>query len=119
MCTHFSVKTIGFHRVGRVMEAFSVPPASMQWNRQDWHRLAGPSGVSDSRLTRSIVASRRACRSLRKWQTRCGEEPPDWDKEMSLFRQRTMKPNQLETLRKKEAETDVGRVSSLVMLSPF
>lgn len=96
------------------METFSIPAASMQWNRQDRHRFAGPSGAGDSRLTRTMVATRWAFRS-QKWRTRCGEEPPDWDKEMSLFRQRTMKPNQLETLRKKEAETDVGRVSSVAV----
>lgn len=39
-------------------------------------------------------------------------EEPDWEQEMSIFKQRTLKPSQLEALRKMEAEkVDVGRVS--------
>ncbi len=37
--------------------------------------------------------------------------PPDWDAELSIFRRRTLKPNQLEALRlAAEARVDVGRV---------
>lgn len=36
---------------------------------------------------------------------------PDWDVEMSIFKKRTLKPSQLEALRKLEEEkNDVGRV---------
>ena len=44
-----------------------------------------------------------------------GEEvgEPDWEQEMSIFKRRTLKPSQLEALRKLEAEkVDVGRVSA-------
>ena len=36
---------------------------------------------------------------------------PNWDEEMTLFRKRVNSPNQLETLRKIEAEVSVGKVS--------
>lgn len=39
-------------------------------------------------------------------------QEPDWEEEMSIFKRRTLKPSQLEALRKLEAEkVDVGRVS--------
>ena len=40
-------------------------------------------------------------------------EKPDWEAEMSLFRKRLQKPNQLETLRKIEAEASVGKVRAV------
>jgi hypothetical protein len=36
---------------------------------------------------------------------------PNWDDEMSLFRKRVNTPNQMETMRKIEAEVEVGKVS--------
>jgi hypothetical protein len=40
-----------------------------------------------------------------------GGEEPDWDAEMQTFRERTMRPNQLETLRKAEEQNvDIGKV---------
>lgn len=37
---------------------------------------------------------------------------PDWEEEMSIFKKRSIKPNQLAVLRKIEEEkVDVGRVS--------
>ena len=47
-----------------------------------------------------------------------GEEvaEPDWEQEMSIFKRRTLKPSQLEALRKLEAEkVDVGRVRNTRM----
>lgn len=42
---------------------------------------------------------------------RAGDDAdPDWEAEMSLFRKRIMKPNQLETLRKMEEKADIGKV---------
>lgn len=38
------------------------------------------------------------------------EEEPDWDAEMSIFKQRMMRPNQLATLREMEAKVNVGKV---------
>ncbi len=40
----------------------------------------------------------------------CSSAEPDWDAEMSLFRQRTMKPNQMQTVRRLEEEVDIGKV---------
>lgn len=41
------------------------------------------------------------------------EGEPDWEAEVALFKQRTMKPSQLEVQRKIELEkVDVGRVSA-------
>ena len=38
---------------------------------------------------------------------------PDWETEMSIFKKRTLKPSQMEALRKLEEEkVDVGRVSN-------
>jgi len=53
--------------------------------------------------------SRKSPRIIRA-EVREGE--PDWEAEMSIFKKRTMKPSQLEALRKLEAgKVDVGRVS--------
>ena len=38
-------------------------------------------------------------------------EEADWEEEMSLFRKRLQKPNQLETMRKIVEEVDLGKAS--------
>lgn len=39
------------------------------------------------------------------------EREPDWEQEMSIFKKRTLKPSQLETLRMlEEQQVEVGRV---------
>ncbi|GFR41698.1 hypothetical protein Agub_g2445, partial [Astrephomene gubernaculifera] len=38
------------------------------------------------------------------------EEEPDWEAEMSIFKQRISRPNQLATLRELEAKVNVGKV---------
>ena len=38
-------------------------------------------------------------------------EEADWEEEMSLFRKRLQKPNQLETMRKIVEEVDLGKVT--------
>ena len=44
-------------------------------------------------------------------QAYSNSEEPNWDEEMSIFKKRTLKPSQLEALRKLEEEkVDVGRV---------
>ena len=40
----------------------------------------------------------------------CNSAEPDWDAEMSLFRKRTMKPNQMQTVRRLEEQVDIGKV---------
>jgi len=51
----------------------------------------------------------RTARRQRSKQTRTHAEP-NWDDEMSLFRKRVNSPNQMETMRKIEAEVEVGKV---------
>lgn len=48
-----------------------------------------------------------------KYRHVCNSAEPDWDAEMSLFRKRTMKPNQMETVRRLEEEVDIGKVTGL------
>lgn len=38
------------------------------------------------------------------------EEEADWEEEMSIFKQRMMRPNQLATLRELESKVSVGKV---------
>lgn len=40
-------------------------------------------------------------------------EEADWEEEMSLFRKRLQKPNQLETMRKIVEEVDLGKVGTI------
>lgn len=50
-------------------------------------------------------------RSQRSCHTQASGDEPDWDAEMQMFRERTMRPNQLETLRKaEEQDVDIGKV---------
>lgn len=44
------------------------------------------------------------------------DEEPDWDKEMSIFTQRMMRPNQLATLRELESKVEVGKVGGACSL---
>jgi hypothetical protein len=57
------------------------------------------------------AAAPRECR--RRWVARAGvDDDAEWEKEMSIFKQRTMRPNQLETLRELEAKVNVGKVGA-------
>jgi hypothetical protein len=50
----------------------------------------------------------RGCRA--RWPVRIkSDDEAGWDTEMSIFTQRTMRPNQLETLRELEAKVNVGK----------
>ena len=73
------------------------------------------------RLCRGAPAATRPCpsapcRSLRgarlaaQHAAAADDPPPDWDRELSIFRARTTAPNQLETLRRLEAATATGSV---------
>ncbi len=56
----------------------------------------------------------RAGRSYKHGKGRrqvCNSAEPDWDAEMSLFRKRSMKPNQMQTIRRLEEEVDIGKVT--------
>ena len=50
-------------------------------------------------------------RHRRRQCTRASIDATNWDAEMSIFKQRIQKPNQLETLRNIEATMDIGKVS--------
>jgi F0F1-type ATP synthase alpha subunit len=41
------------------------------------------------------------------------DREPDWDEEMSIFKQRTLRPNQLATLREMEGRASLGKVLSV------
>jgi len=56
---------------------------------------------------RSTGVSRRHGPIEPEFRTHAG---PNWDNEMSLFRKRVNSPNQMETMRKIEAEVEVGKV---------
>lgn len=60
---------------------------------------------------------RRQCRA--RAQQESEPESPDWDRELAIFKQRTLKPSQLEVQRKLVAENvDLGRVSGPLPLTP-
>lgn len=59
-------------------------------------------------VNRESVLHRRA-----QYRHVCNSAEPDWDAEMSLFRKRTMKPNQMQTVRRLEEEVDIGKVRGL------
>ena len=63
---------------------------------------------SHSQLPQSRIRGNHAGRRLPL--TRAALEEADWEEEMSLFRKRLQKPNQLETLRKIVEEVDIGKV---------
>ena len=48
-----------------------------------------------------------------RWVARANpaEEDAEWEREMSIFKQRIMRPNQLETLRELESKVNVGKAS--------
>lgn len=45
-------------------------------------------------------------------------EEADWEEEMSLFRKRLQKPNQLETMRKIVEEVDLGKAGISQQMPP-
>jgi hypothetical protein len=67
------------------------------------------------------VAEHRASSRRYFGSIRCNasDEDPDWDAEMSIFKKRTLKPNQLEALRKLEEESvssgNVRRMLGLII----
>jgi hypothetical protein len=75
-------------------------------------RLNSSSRHSRSSSRRQQQQHQRPGRTLLVVKARSDEEEPDWDKEMSIFKQRTMAPNQLATLRELESKVSLGRVSS-------
>lgn len=70
-------------------------------------RECAPRGVAPaSRRGALLLAAPRRSRL----RARDDDEEPDWDREMSIFKQRTMRPNQLATLRELESKVSVGKV---------
>ncbi len=60
---------------------------------------------------------RRSCHAARQPHTRGSavvraksDEEPNWEEEMDIFKKRTMRPNQLATLRELESKVSVGKV---------
>lgn len=74
-----------------------------------WDRSVKPKQYKCKRLVdRESMLHRRA-----HYRHLCNSAEPDWDAEMSLFRKRAMKPNQMETVRRLEEEVDIGKVIGL------
>jgi hypothetical protein len=65
-------------------------------------------------LARTAIARRHASRQGDRPRAQEGSEAePDWEAELAIFKQRTLKPSQLEVQRKiAEEKVDVGRVSN-------
>jgi hypothetical protein len=75
--------------------------------------LIGPSWHTHSSIRRAYPIQPRQCRVHAKNDGH--EEEPDWETEMSIFKKRTLKPSQMEALRKlEEGKVDVGRVSNSI-----
>ena len=74
--------------------------------------LAGPPLQTHSSIRRAHPVQHRQCRVHAGNDAE--EEEPDWETEMSIFKKRTLKPSQMEALRKlEEGKVDVGRVRKL------
>lgn len=72
----------------------------------------GFSAISTVQVGRShSIRPQPVIRELHVVRARSDEEEPDWEKEMSIFKQRTMRSNQLATLRELESKVNLGRVS--------
>jgi hypothetical protein len=80
--------------------------------------LVGPALPTYSSIRRSHHVERRQCRVQAGKDA--DEEEPDWETEMSIFKKRTLKPSQMEALRKlEEDKVDVGRVRKCHALPRF
>ena len=77
------------------------------------HLLVGPSFHTYSSVQRVQPIQQRQCRVYAGKDVE--EDEPDWETEMSIFKKRTLKPSQMEALRKlEEGKVDVGRVSETI-----
>ena len=72
------------------------------------HQFYGGSKALGQQRGRAKHGRRRQGHILRS--TTSALEEADWEEEMSLFRKRLQKPNQLETMRKIVEEVDLGKV---------
>ena len=78
-------------------------------NGERAHSSAGP-GQRVGRLNRTFEKPRTAA-SVVASRALAGNDGTNWDEEMSTFRKRILKPNQLATLRQiEEQKVDVGKV---------
>ncbi len=75
------------------------------------HRLPGQASILRNHRSRGSKAAHVRHPFKRLRVQRCvALEEADWEEEMSLFRKRLQKPNQLETMRKIVEEVDIGKV---------
>lgn len=80
--------------------------------------LVGPSLRTFSSIRRHSPIKHRKCRVHAGKDV--DEEEPDWETEMSIFKKRTLRPSQMEALRKlEEGKVDVGRVRKFEVLSRY
>lgn len=74
---------------------------------------ASPSFHMHSCIHRDQPVQHRQCRVYAGKNV--DQEEPDWETEMSIFKKRTLKPSQMEALRKlEEGKVDIGRVCSAI-----
>ena len=86
--------------------------------------VQGQNGIKPSVPSHATMCRNRRSRpTLRNTNHLCvkssaaDDVEPDWEEEMSIFKKRTLKPSQLEALRKLEEEkVDVGRVRGMFLL---
>ncbi len=82
-------------------------------------RIVSTTGFKDCSLPLRYHMCRRLSRAGHSYKHGkgrrhiCNSAEPDWDAEMSLFRKRSMKPNQMQTIRRLEEEVDIGKVTLL------
>lgn len=80
------------------------------------HHFHGDSKALGQQRGRAKHGQRRQGHRTRN--TTSALEEADWEQEMSLFRKRLQKPNQLETMRKIVEEVDLGKVHTHPHASP-
>ena len=80
------------------------------------HHFHGDSKALGQQRGRAKHGQRR--QGHRPRNTTSALEEADWEEEMSLFRKRLQKPNQLETMRKIVEEVDLGKVHTHSRASP-
>lgn len=90
------------------------PPASSDRLAPVTHKaVAGLLPRANQHTSSRQNACKRVCRE-RFATASAQKEAPDWDAERLVLRKRTLKPNQLETLRKFEEEVAIGTVCQLL-----
>ena len=88
----------------------AAAPSASQLGSQQYPLLLDRSACWHSKPSHVLSLHPKRSKAGKKQSLiRCALEEADWEEEMSLFRKRLQKPNQLETLRKIVEEVDIGK----------